>query len=199
MRFRLARNRGSNFNYAMLTVVLCLLSLATAVATARRPVNSDTSIENFGKVDDHYYRGSQPNQQQFAELKRLGIKTVIDLREDDKKFSSQWVRDAGLQYFHIPLKTRVPASEQQTTYFLSLVDDPANWPVYVHCKGGRHRTGAMTAVYRITHYSWTADQAFKEMKEYDFENGWFGGPGAQKNYVFSFYERYRASSANSQK
>jgi protein tyrosine/serine phosphatase len=186
-------------NYAMLTIVLCLLSLASAVAWARRPLNSETTIENFGKVNDHYYRGSQPNQEQFAELKRLGIKTVIDLREDNKHAESQWVHDLGMQYFLIPLKTRVPASEQQTTYFLSLVNDPANWPVYVHCKGGRHRTGAMTGVYRITHDGWTADQAFREMKEYDFESGWFGGPGAQKNFVYSFYERYRASSANSQK
>jgi uncharacterized protein (TIGR01244 family) len=200
MRFAMTKDRRSNFNYAIITVALCLLSLASAVAWAdRRPANSETSIENFGKVDDHYYRGSQPTAEQFAELKRMGIKTVIDLREDDKKYASQWARDAGLQYFHIPLKTRVPASEQQTTYFLSLVNDPANWPVYVHCKGGRHRTGAMTGVYRITHDGWTADQAFREMKEYDFENGWFGGPGAQKNYVYSFYERYRASAANSQK
>ena len=89
------RRSQSSFNYAMLTIVLCLLSLATAVATARRPSNFDTSIENFGKVNDHYYRGSQPNQEQFAELKRLGIKTVIDLREDDKKYASQGARDAG--------------------------------------------------------------------------------------------------------
>jgi protein tyrosine/serine phosphatase len=199
MRFPMTQNRRSNFNYAIITVGLCLLSLVSVMAWARRPANSETSIDNFGKVNDHYYRGSQPNQEQFAELKRLGIKTVIDLREDNKQAESQWVQDLGMQYFHIPLKTRVPASEQQTTYFLGLVNDPANLPVYVHCKGGRHRTGAMTGVYRITHDGWTADQAFREMKNYDFENGWLGGPGAQKNYVYSFYERYRASSVNSQK
>jgi len=40
--------------------------------------------------------------------------------------------------------------------------------VYVHCAGGRHRTGVMTAAYRMTHDGWTADQAFKEMKQYGF-------------------------------
>jgi protein tyrosine phosphatase (PTP) superfamily phosphohydrolase (DUF442 family) len=199
MSFSRTKDRRAHLNYAMLAVVLCLLSLATAVAWERRPVNSETSIENFGRINEHYYRGSQPTQQQFAELKRLGIKTVIDLREDSKKDASQQVIDLGMKYFHIPLKVRVPATEEQTTFFLSLVNDPANWPVYVHCKGGRHRTGAMTGIYRITHDGWTADQAFREMKDYDFEKGWLGGPGKQKSYVYSFYERYRATSTTSQK
>jgi protein tyrosine/serine phosphatase len=38
----------------------------------------------------------------------------------------------------------------------------------VHCVGGRHRTGVMTAVYRLTHDAWTADRAFSEMKQYKF-------------------------------
>ncbi|HSQ24775.1 MAG TPA: hypothetical protein VLN44_10195, partial [Pyrinomonadaceae bacterium] len=74
----------------------------------------------------------------------------------------------------------MPATKEQVTYFLSIVNDPANWPVYVHRKGGRHRTGAMTAIYRISHDGWTGDQAFNEMKEYDFNNSVFGGPKAQK-------------------
>jgi protein tyrosine/serine phosphatase len=76
------------------------------------------------------------------------------------------------------------------SYFLSLVNDPANGPVYVHCKGGKHRTGALTAAYRITHDKWTADEAFEEMKRYDFNDGFFGGPSDQKRFVYSFYQRY---------
>jgi protein tyrosine/serine phosphatase len=40
--------------------------------------------------------------------------------------------------------------------------------VYVHCVGGRHRTGVMTAVYRMIQDRWTADQAFQEMERYKF-------------------------------
>jgi protein tyrosine/serine phosphatase len=157
------------------------------------------SIANFAQVNDHYYRGSQPTPEQFAQLKQLGIKTVIDLREDYKKDEEAAVRDLGMQFFRIPLKTRVAATEEQTTYFLGLVNDSANWPVYVHCKGGRHRTGAMTGIYRITHDGWTADQVWEEMKKYDFESGIFGGPAAQKKYVFAFYQRQHATSTNPQK
>jgi hypothetical protein len=37
------------------------------------------------------------------------------------------------------------------------------------------------------------------MKQYDFESGFFGGPKAQKKYVFSFYQRQYATSTNAQK
>jgi protein tyrosine/serine phosphatase len=52
--------------------------------------------------------------------------------------------------------------------FLQVVDDPANQPVFVHCVGGRHRTGVMTAAYRMARQGWTPDQAFQEMKSYKF-------------------------------
>jgi len=147
------------------------------------------TILNFGKVDDNYYRGSQPSAIQMEQLKRLGIKTVIDLRKDRVGGAHDWATHAGLQYFSIDMKPSKAATEEQTDYFLSLVNNPANWPVYVHCKGGRHRTGALTAVYRITHDGWTAAQAYEEMKKYDFNDSIFGGPSAQKKFVFNFYER----------
>ena len=190
---------ASGFWYAGLAVALVLLTLTSAAVPAHVPGVAGVSIKNFGKINDHYYRGSQPTQAEFAELKKLGIKTVIDLRKDNIAAESAWAREAGIKYFGIPLTTTTAATEEQTSRFLSLVNDPANWPVYVHCKGGRHRTGAMTAVYRISQDGWTADQAFQEMKEYDFDHGLFGGPGAQKKFVYSFYEHHRAASSGGQK
>lgn len=185
--------------YSLLALATVSVALLLATSTARMSEVPGVSIENFAKVNDHYYRGSQPDRDQFAQLKQLGIKTVIDLRGDYKKAEETWVRELGMNFFRIPMKTRVAATAEQTAYFLGLVNDPANWPVYVHCKGGRHRTGAMTGVYRITHDGWTADQVWEEMKKYDFESGFFGGPSAQKKYVFSFYQRQYATSTNAQK
>src|SRR5258708_39537466 len=68
----------------------------------------------------------------------------------------------------MPMTTHEPPTGARLAEFLSIIDDPAKQPVYVHCVGGRHRTGVMTAVYRMTHDGWTADQAFKEMKQYNF-------------------------------
>ena len=180
------------FRHAAITAVVLMLAL-TSMTVPARMTDTDAAgltVKNFGKVNDNYYRGEQPTRDEFAQLKRFGIKTVIDLRKDSLREAPDGARSAGLQYFNIPLLASRAATEEQTSYFLSLVNDPANWPVYVHCKGGRHRTGGMTAIYRITHDGWTADQAYQEMEKYDFNNGIFAGPGAQKKYVYAFYDRY---------
>jgi tyrosine-protein phosphatase SIW14 len=187
------------FRHPGIAVTICLLAILAAAAPSRVSETPGVSIKNFGRVNDHYYRGSQPGAEEVAQLKRLGIRTVIDLRKDNVREEADWVKGLGMQYLNIPLKASVPPTEEQTSYFLSIVNNPANWPVYIHCKGGRHRTGALTAVYRITQDGWTADQAYLEMKEYDFNNGIFGGPIAQKKYVYSFYERYRMKTAAAQR
>jgi protein tyrosine/serine phosphatase len=159
------------------------------------------TIKNFGRVNENYYRGAQPGPEEFAELKRLGVKTVIDLRKDSRREAPEWVRAAGLKYVNLPLMSSRPATEAETEQFLKLVNDPENWPVYVHCKGGRHRTGALTAVFRITHDGWTADRAFEEMLKYDFNNGsiFGGGDGRarQKKFVYDFYARHAAGGERS--
>jgi protein tyrosine/serine phosphatase len=162
--------------------------------TDKKPTGA-TSIQNFGTVNQTYYRGSQPTEAEIGQLKAMGVKSVIDLRKDNEREERSWVEGSGMKYFNIPLKSSEAATEEQTNYFLQLVNDPHNLPVFVHCKGGRHRTGALTAVYRITHDGWTAEQAFREMKDFEFEHGFFGGPSAQKKYVFSYYEQHRAHSS----
>ena len=77
-------------------------------------------------------------------------------------------QQAGINYFQISMTTHEPPTSAQLAEFLKIVNDPASQPVYVHCVGGRHRTGVMTAAYRMRQDGWTADQAFKEMKQYKF-------------------------------
>ena len=179
---------------------LFLVTLAAALALAGATAfgagedkSSEIAVENFGKVNDNYYRGSQPDAEGLAQLKRLGIKTVIDLRKDSVAAEPNQVRALGMQYFNIPMRASKAATPEQTDYFFKLVNDAANWPVYVHCKGGKHRTGALTAVYRIAHDGWTADQAYEEMKKFDFNSGFFGGPSAQKKFVYTFYQTRTAA------
>lgn len=182
-------NQFRKYVVALILLQTAILAVAAAQSAAKSP---SISIANFGKVNENYYRGSQPNATQFQDLKRLGIKTVIDLREDELEQASTWAHAAGLQYVNITLRPHRAATEEQSDYFLKVVNDPVNWPVYVHCKGGRHRTGQMTAIYRITHDGWTADQAYQEMKKYDFEDSLFY-PRAVKKHVFSYYERFNSA------
>ena len=137
---------------------------ATAVADISR-----IHIDNFGRVDAMYYRGAQPEGHDYADLAALGVKTIINLTSDDAAPDEKAMAEqAGLRYVQIPMTTHDAPTSAQLAEFMKLVDDAASQPVYVHCVGGRHRTGVMTAAYRMTQDGWTADQAFKEMKDYKF-------------------------------
>jgi tyrosine-protein phosphatase SIW14 len=130
---------------------------------------SSIRIDNFGRVDPMYFRGAQPEGGDYADLAALGVKTIINLTSDDAQANEQAMAGrAGLKYLQIPMTTHEPPTAAQLAEFMKIVNDPASQPVYVHCVGGRHRTGVMTAAYRITQDGWTADQAFHEMKQYKF-------------------------------
>jgi len=164
---------------ARVSATALVIGLALASPLPARAANEDSAartvdvakirIDNFGQINPTYYRGSQPKGRDYADLAALGIKTLIDLTDDDGEADEKSMTErAGMKHVQIPMTTREPPTPAQLTTFLNIVNDPANQPVYVHCVGGRHRTGVMTAVYRMTKDEWTADQAYKEMKRYKF-------------------------------
>jgi protein tyrosine/serine phosphatase len=157
---------------------------AAAQAIALPPA---IGIDNFGQVNAQYYRGAQPKGRDFADLAGLGVKLVIDLAAEGDNSERANAERAGMKFVRIPMSTSARPAPGVTEQFLSLVNDPANQPVYVHCIGGRHRTGAMTAVYRMTQDGWTADRAFSEMKQYKFGAD-FLHP-ALKSFVFDFFSQ----------
>src|SRR5262245_23416202 len=179
-----SRPRGVTCRYRMKKRVSVLssalfLSLLVAVPAVLHGQTSlsgsfavDTSrirIDNFARVAPTYFRGAAPEPADYASLAALGIKTLVDLRSDDIDSAEKGLAAAvGMKYVNIPMTTHETPSSTKLDQFLSVVNDTNNQPVYVHCAGGRHRTGVMTAVYRMTHDAWTADQAFKEMKAHKY-------------------------------
>jgi tyrosine-protein phosphatase SIW14 len=162
-----------------LAATLFAISLAVPAAAQTRigppapptrigPDLSHVHIDNFGKLNANYYRGAQPAGHDYADLAALGIRTVIDFTEDGDASEPSIVKGLGMNFYRIPMTTRQVPTKDQLAQFLKLVNDPASQPVYVHCQGGRHRTGVMTAVYRMTNDGWSADQAFTEMKHYKY-------------------------------
>jgi protein tyrosine phosphatase (PTP) superfamily phosphohydrolase (DUF442 family) len=127
-------------------------------------------IFNFGQIDPAYFRGAELKGSAASGLSARGVKMVIDLRSDGDVTADEagLVTGAGMKYVRIPMTTRTAPTSEQIAKFLSLVTDPANQPVYVHCVEGRHRTGVMTAIYRMTVNGWTSERAFDEMKDYKF-------------------------------
>ena len=172
---------------ALFLVVGLSVSVSAASPAPSTAELAAVTIDNFGKVDNDYYRGSQPDRAEYGELAKLGVKTVIDLQSDGKEREKALVEQAGMSFYRIPLTTTERPSDAAVKQFLSLVNDPQKQPVYVHCAGGQHRTGVMTAVYRMTKYGWTEDKAYDEMKQYKFET--FLGHPALRSFVHDFYEK----------
>jgi len=168
----------------VLLALATILSLA-AVCSAQENSTANVTIKNFGQMDDRFFRGAQPKETEFKELAQLGIRTVIDLRDDPESYEKPVVESLGMTYVHIPMIAKKYPTPEALNLFLKTVNDPNTGKFYVHCAGGRHRTGVMGAVYRFKFYNWDFEQVYKEMKQYDFYTRW--GHGAFKNFVEDYY------------
>lgn len=149
----------------------------------------NVNIKNFGQMDERYYRGAQPQIGDYQALKDLGVNTVIDLRNDPTAYEKTEVEALGMKYINIPMSGWKSPKDKDLNTFLSLLQNPETGTIFVHCKAGIHRTGVAGAVYRFTKYGWDYDQAYKEMKNYNFSSGLVHG--ALKGYVKDYAEKVK--------
>jgi protein tyrosine/serine phosphatase len=181
-------------NYtSALFAAISLLFAFSITAVAQEIQFKDVSIKNFGQMDDRFFRGGQPKEAEYKELAALGIKTIIDLRDDPTNYEKTSAEALGIRYVNIAMSDKDYPSGAKIEEFLKLVDDPSTGKFYVHCAGGRHRTGVMGAVYRFNHYGWDYDQAYAEMKKYDFYTRW--GHGEMKKFVQDYAANFHSTRA----
>ena len=121
-------------------------------------------IDNFYQIDQKVYRGAQPTTEGFHYLATLGVKVVLDLREHDSRSLAEerTVTAAGMKYINVPMTGMTPPTVSETNTILALLEDQAGGPVFVHCKRGADRTGAVIASYRIDHDRWDGAKALRE-------------------------------------
>ena len=122
----------------------------------------------------------------IAELKELGIKAVIDLQSNEVSEEKAACEANGIVFYSRPLPGLEIITEPNrilVSNILTLIEDPTNQPIFIHCQHGKDRTGALVAEYRIDHGA-TAKEAIAEMRHY--HNSWieFG----YRDAVEDFYE-----------
>jgi protein tyrosine/serine phosphatase len=162
------------------TPLIAALTVYASFAFAGSP----QGLANFHKVDDHVYRGAQPDDDGFSTLAGMGVKTVIDLRgnEHSEAREKQLVEAAGMRYVSIPMWGMRTPTDNQISSALKLMNDPSAGPVFVHCKRGADRTGGVVACYRIEHDHWSSSNALREAR--GFGMSWY--QLAIQHYVVGF-------------
>jgi len=176
------------------TVALIFAFAGLSFGKGKNPEFPNVKIKNFGKMDERFYRGARPKDEDYKVLAELGIKTVIDLTDNSREYEQPAVEAAGLRYINIPMVDKSYPSMDQVNEFLKVVDNPETGKFFVHCAGGRHRTGVVGAVYRFTRNNWNLEQVLAEMDQYEFESGF--GHGKQKDFVQDYWQQFQKQQAS---
>ena len=133
-----------------LVAALALVCSLSVLSFAKGKENSfpNINIKNFGQMDERFYRGARPKDEDWKALAALGINTVIDLTDNSMEYEKPAVEAVGMRYVNIPMVDKGYPKVEQVNEFLKLVNDPSTGKFFLHCAGGRHRTGSMLAAYR---------------------------------------------------
>jgi protein-tyrosine phosphatase len=153
------------------------------------------------------YRSGQMTEEGFADaVARYHIRTFINAQDEypDPDIwhsylnrrtikETELCRRLGVRYVFLPpdlvppqdVPAHHPAAIDQ---LLTILDDPANQPVLIHCKAGLHRTGVFVAVYRMEYDHWTPRQALAELRGNGF--GEFVSSSAN-DYIVQYIHTYR--------
>jgi len=138
------------------------LAFGTLVISFALAAAQPSGVQNFHQVNDNIYRGAQPTAEGFQALAQMGIKTVVDLRKEPPQARQErrTVESLGMKFLSVPMTMHAPTDEQISRVMQELNSTAV--PVFVHCHGGRDRTGTVIACYRKAHDSWGNEEALDE-------------------------------------
>jgi tyrosine-protein phosphatase SIW14 len=158
-------------------------------------------------VPGRVYRSGQLTADGLADaVARYGVRTVLNVQDefpDPDLYQHFWTtrtvkekafcEQLGVRYVHLKPELisrrlvpehRPPAIDE----FLAVMDDPASYPVLIHCHAGLHRTGVLVAVYRMEYQGYSPEEAWEDMRANGF-GPWVGT--ASNDYVTQYVLSYR--------
>ena len=164
--------------------------------------------KRFREVDPgRLYRSGQMTAGGFREtVERYHIKTVVNLQHEDpdplladhwlgkgKVRESELCKQLGVNYKLItpdllPPGNTVDQEPPAVKEWLELLDDEKNYPILLHCKAGLHRTGRLTAIYRMEYHRWSAGEALRELRAKGYG---FAMSSEADHYIIQFIQNYK--------
>ena len=167
--------------------VLAAIAILTSVAFGQSQL-SYSELPNFYQVNEHLYRGAQPRPGGIKKLRELGVKAIVNLRgeQDLSRAEEKEAALAGIRYFNVPMAGIGRPTDAEVSRVMAIIDEPENWPVFIHCKRGCDRTGTVVACYRISHDRWDGQRAAAEARK--FGMSWI--EMGMKEYISDYYKSH---------
>lgn len=139
--------------------------------------STDSRLGNFHRVDAVVLRGAMPEgAADFSHLKHhYNVGTLIDLRGWETSrpqfinYERYQAHQNGMRYLHLPMDSHTPPSLGQLQLFFRVIEKSRQQgqTVYVHCKQGVDRTGALVAAYQVASGKPQAE-AFQAMRRHGY-------------------------------
>lgn len=149
------------------------------------PAQQVSGVRRFSQVNDHLYRGAQPTAEGLHALFKLGVTTILDLRPGGGRgiAEEREAKALGMHYSNVPMNALHAPTKDEIDQAIAVLQDPKNWPVFVHCQHGVDRTGTVIACYRIKVDAWPNDRAEKEAEERGMHRVEYG----MKSFILNFH------------
>ena len=132
-------------------------------------------ITEFHQVTDNIYRGALQGSAGLEALSKMGIKTDLNLNNDEAQNDEEEAAAAavGIRYIARPMSGFFAPRDSEVDEILSILADKSNYPIYVHCLHGQDRTGLIVGLFRVFNQNWAPTAAYDEMLQYNFHTSLF--------------------------
>ena len=120
--------------------------------------------DNFYVVDEdaQIYRSAQPDEESFPELKRVGIRSVLNLRQGFKDSVKYKEAFDGIREYECGVNAGMMKQADLVRALKIIKEAPR--PLLIHCLHGSDRTGTVVAAFRIAVQNWEVEKAIAEMR-----------------------------------
>jgi uncharacterized protein (TIGR01244 family) len=150
---------------ALIAIAVTAIWLAAPALAQQVTRETVAGVTNFNRLETTVACAGSTSAEAIPEIKRLGFKTIVNLRQASEgglspEAEEAAVKAAGLRYYHVPMSAQNPAPSAAAK-FLDAITAEGSEPAFIHCSGGG-RAAAMWLIKRLAVDHWAVDKAVAE-------------------------------------